>query len=255
MVSGGSTRGVSCVRGSTASRSDSRLWVFDVVNGKNLYNTWVAHGKNSGEMNSTSFSNNPGSLKSSLGVFLTANPYIGKNGYSLRLNGLERGVNDNAARRAVVDNVSWIFNRLYTIDVTPFNEVVPGLASLDDIDVPATIAAAIASPTNHLEVALGSRPLPALVSMADEACARLHGLRLIAAIGTDAIPPEAMGHLMLAITTLEAVKDYAADARPYVDHAGDGAIARRVIYARILGSMVGSALIELARAFNRCRDA
>lgn len=82
--------------------SERRLWVFDLRNGKTLFNTWVSHGKNSGGVNATSFSNNHGSLKSSLGVFLTASPYFGNNGYSLRLRGLESGVNDQAYSRAVV---------------------------------------------------------------------------------------------------------------------------------------------------------
>lgn len=79
-----------------------RLWVFDLKNNRTLFNTWVSHGRNSGGLNSTSFSNQPGSLKSSIGVFLTDEPYIGKNGYSLRIRGLERGVNDDAYERSIV---------------------------------------------------------------------------------------------------------------------------------------------------------
>lgn len=79
-----------------------RMWVFDLKSNRVLFNTWVSHGKNSGGVYATSFSNNHGSLKSSLGVFLTDDTYDGKNGYSLRLRGLERGVNDSAYSRAVV---------------------------------------------------------------------------------------------------------------------------------------------------------
>lgn len=79
-----------------------RLWVFDLKNGKALFNTWVSHGKNSGYIQANSFSNQPGSLKSSIGVFLTDIPYMGKNGYSLHIRGLEPGVNDNAYSRAIV---------------------------------------------------------------------------------------------------------------------------------------------------------
>lgn len=82
--------------------TEKRLWVLDLDKGKVLFNTWVSHGRNSGGTYSTSFSNKPGSLKSSIGVFLTDNPYIGGNGYSLRLRGLEQGVNDNAYDRFVV---------------------------------------------------------------------------------------------------------------------------------------------------------
>ncbi len=87
--------------------NEKRLWVFDVQTGRTLFDTWVAHGKNSGGLVPTSFSNRPGSLKSSLGVFVTEQPYIGKNGYSLHLKGLEQGINNNAYRRAVVIHGAW----------------------------------------------------------------------------------------------------------------------------------------------------
>ncbi len=79
-----------------------RLWVVNLKTNKILFNTYVAHGKNSGGVNSTSFSNQPTSLKSSLGVFVTSETYEGHNGYSLRMEGLERGVNDNAYARDIV---------------------------------------------------------------------------------------------------------------------------------------------------------
>lgn len=79
-----------------------RMWVIDLKNTKVLMNTWVAHGKNSGELNATSFSNASHSLKSSLGVFVTTDSYSGGHGYSLRVQGLERGINDNAYNRTVV---------------------------------------------------------------------------------------------------------------------------------------------------------
>jgi hypothetical protein len=82
--------------------TEKRLWVFDLKHNRTLFNTWVAHGKNSGGNNATSFSNSNGSLKSSIGVFVTDTPYNGKNGYSLRIRGLEHGVNDNAYSRAIV---------------------------------------------------------------------------------------------------------------------------------------------------------
>lgn len=82
--------------------SKRRLWVFDLQKNRMLFNTWVSHGKNSGGASATSFSNKPGSLKSALGVFVTDKPYVGGNGYSLRLRGLERGINDNAYNRNIV---------------------------------------------------------------------------------------------------------------------------------------------------------
>lgn len=87
-----------------------RLWVFDMKNNKALFNTWVSHGKNSGGLNATSFSNGIGSLKSSFGLFVTQNSYFGGNGYSLRLKGLERGINDNAYARNVVVHGAWYAN-------------------------------------------------------------------------------------------------------------------------------------------------
>ena len=67
-----------------------------------LYSSVVSHGKNSGENYATSFSNEVGSYKSSLGFYLTGNTYQGKNGYSLLLDGLEKGINDRARERAIV---------------------------------------------------------------------------------------------------------------------------------------------------------
>lgn len=94
-----------------------RLFVFDLKTNNLLFKELVAHGKNSGDNMATSFSNSPSSLKSSLGVFLTSNTYFGHHGYSLRIDGLERGINDMAASRAIVvhaaDYVSNAFARAH----------------------------------------------------------------------------------------------------------------------------------------------
>lgn len=80
-----------------------RLWVIDMQTQRVRFNEWVAHGKNSGDLYATHFSNQIDSLKSSLGVFITAPiPYRGKYGYSLRLHGYEPGFNSNAETRAIV---------------------------------------------------------------------------------------------------------------------------------------------------------
>lgn len=79
-----------------------RLWVFDLSPATLLFEEWVAHGRNSGGNLAERFSNEAGSLMSSVGVFLTAGTYTGHNGYSLRLRGLDAGFNDKAIERAIV---------------------------------------------------------------------------------------------------------------------------------------------------------
>jgi len=79
-----------------------RLYVIDLDNHSLLFNTWVAHGRNSGRQMAASFSNKYSSNKSSLGFYLTGDTYTGKHGYSLKLTGLEKGVNDNALNRSIV---------------------------------------------------------------------------------------------------------------------------------------------------------
>jgi hypothetical protein len=81
---------------------EKRLFVIDLENKNLLYKCLVAHGKNSGENMANSFSNDPHSLKSSLGFFITAETYNGENGYSLKLDGLEKNINDNARSREIV---------------------------------------------------------------------------------------------------------------------------------------------------------
>lgn len=79
-----------------------RLLVLDMESHKILFNTHVAHGKNSGWNYATAFSNQVGSYQSSLGFYLTENTYLGGNGYSLILEGLEKGFNNKAKERAIV---------------------------------------------------------------------------------------------------------------------------------------------------------
>jgi hypothetical protein len=82
--------------------SKKRLFVIDMANMKLLYNTYVAHGRNSGREFANEFSNIPESNKSSLGFYITKGTYNGKHGYSLQLEGEEKGINDNALSRAIV---------------------------------------------------------------------------------------------------------------------------------------------------------
>jgi hypothetical protein len=82
--------------------SKRRLWVIDVESRNVLFHELVAHGRNSGDWRASTFSNEPGSLQSSLGLFRTAETYYGRYGYSLNLVGLEPGVNDRAFERRIV---------------------------------------------------------------------------------------------------------------------------------------------------------
>ncbi len=86
----------------TRPSTERRLWVIDLQAGKVLFHELVAHGRNSGGNLARAFSNTPDSLMTSLGAFLTGTTYVGTNGYSLRLLGLDPGLNDNAMTRAIV---------------------------------------------------------------------------------------------------------------------------------------------------------
>ncbi|PBI91537.1 hypothetical protein BSF41_11360 [Flavobacterium sp. ACN2] len=84
------------------SSNSKRLWVIDLTSNTILFNSLVAHGRNTGEEFASAFSNLNSSFKSSLGFYATGEIYQGKHGASLRLDGLENGVNDNARERGVV---------------------------------------------------------------------------------------------------------------------------------------------------------
>jgi len=86
----------------TQSSRRKRLYIIDVQNKKLLYNTYVAHGMNSGVEYATSFSNRPESFKTSLGFYLTTKTYTGRNGLSLKVTGLEKGYNNLATKRGIV---------------------------------------------------------------------------------------------------------------------------------------------------------
>jgi hypothetical protein len=82
--------------------SEKRLWVFDLRAHELLYEELVAHGQGSGDNFANVFSNEPDTHASSLGLFLTEGTYVGRNGYSLRLKGLDEGFNHRAGERAIV---------------------------------------------------------------------------------------------------------------------------------------------------------
>jgi hypothetical protein len=82
--------------------TEKRLWVFDLRTRELLFEELVAHGSGTGDNLARTFSNDAESHQSSLGLFRTEDTYVGKNGYSLRLRGLDAGFNDHAYDRAIV---------------------------------------------------------------------------------------------------------------------------------------------------------
>ncbi|MDO5505413.1 MAG: murein L,D-transpeptidase catalytic domain family protein [Pseudoxanthomonas suwonensis] len=89
--------------------TEPRLWVFDMAEAapRLLYREHVAHGRGSGENLAQRFSNVEGSLQTSLGLFRTAETYVGGNGYSMRMDGLDAGLNDRARERLIVMHGAW----------------------------------------------------------------------------------------------------------------------------------------------------
>jgi len=121
--------------------SSKRMYVIDVRNRKLLYRSYVAHGISSGSEFANSFSNQPESYKSSLGFYVTRNTYYGSNGYSLRIDGVDRGFNNMAsARNIVIHGAPYVSERIlhkYGVMGTTFgcpaipselsNEIIPVL--------------------------------------------------------------------------------------------------------------------------------
>jgi hypothetical protein len=101
------------------SSRNKRMYIIDLMGMKLFMNTYVAHGRNSGREFATSFSNRPESHKSSLGFYVTRNVYYGQHGMSLRIDGLEKGINDKAlARKIVIHGADYIGD--YFLDENPF---------------------------------------------------------------------------------------------------------------------------------------
>ena len=90
---------------------EPRLWVLDLRSRVLLYEELVSHGQGSGGNLATRFSNVPDSHQTSIGLYVTDQPYVGRNGYSLRLDGLDKGFNDRARERAIVMHGAPYVNR------------------------------------------------------------------------------------------------------------------------------------------------
>lgn len=91
--------------------SKPRLFVVDLDKNTMLLESLVAHGSGSGGYLPNVFSDKGGTHASSIGLFLTENPYFGKHGYSLRVKGLEKGFNGNAIKRAIVFHKAKYINK------------------------------------------------------------------------------------------------------------------------------------------------
>lgn len=91
----------------TLPSTEPRLWVLDLARGEVLFHELVAHGQGSGGNYATRFSNVKDSKQTSLGLFLTGGTYVGGNGYSMKLKGLDQGVNDRAEERYIVMHGAW----------------------------------------------------------------------------------------------------------------------------------------------------
>lgn len=86
----------------TKPSHEKRMWIIDIINKQLVLNTWVAHGQGSGDDMAIKFSDKVDSHKSSLGFYITDDVYYGKNGRSLKLDGMDAGFNINARARAIV---------------------------------------------------------------------------------------------------------------------------------------------------------
>lgn len=100
-------RGLTIIDYSVPS-DEPRMWIFDMNTESLVFETYVAHGRNSGSGKvPDTFSNDMSSKKSSLGTYITEDTYIGRKGLSLNLEGLEKGLNSNAYNRRVVVHGAW----------------------------------------------------------------------------------------------------------------------------------------------------
>jgi hypothetical protein len=79
-----------------------RLYLVDLKTDKIILRSCVSHGYKSGYLYASKFSNISGSNQSSGGTYMTMYTYNGKWGYSMKIKGLDKGVNNLAFQRKIV---------------------------------------------------------------------------------------------------------------------------------------------------------
>ncbi|RYZ31017.1 MAG: murein L,D-transpeptidase catalytic domain family protein [Chitinophagaceae bacterium] len=115
-----------------------RLYVIDVRAKKMLVNTYVAHGRNSGGEFANKFSNRPESHQSSLGFYVTRQTYFGGYGLALKIDGVERGINDRANERNIVVHGSHYIGEKFLRN-NPFNGRSFGCPAIPAAQTPKVI--------------------------------------------------------------------------------------------------------------------
>lgn len=155
--------------------TEPRLWVLDLERGKVLFHELVAHGAGSGDKLATRFSNVNDSRATSLGLFLTADTYEGGNGYSLKLKGLDEGVNDRAEERHIVMHGAWyvsadharqygMLGRSWGCPALPLTEAKPVIDAIKGGSFVFSYSAADAGWQRASSSSLRSCPLPGVSS-------------------------------------------------------------------------------------------
>ena len=97
----------------TKPSTEERLFIIDLRKKQLLISSLVTHGRGTGDLYATKFSNKNNSYSTSSGFYLTGNIYNGKHGESLELYGLEKGKNDNARKRTIVMHSAYYANKAF----------------------------------------------------------------------------------------------------------------------------------------------